>query len=110
MRGNRHEFPTLSVRRISMWRSADSYSIRSCDRSHPSAARSIREGLDETLTLTPSGVDGALYKTLRSGSGPGRSVDSVYSKLDWRELGGPPHTKCQWRGGLQDGLLVGEPN
>jgi transposase-like protein len=38
----------------------------SLERSHPSAARSIREGLDETLTLTRLGVDGALYKTLRS--------------------------------------------
>jgi putative transposase len=39
---------------------------RSLERSHPSAARSIREGLDETLTLTRLGVDGALYKTLRT--------------------------------------------
>ena len=38
----------------------------SLERSHPSAARSMREGLDETLTLTRLGVDGALYKTLRS--------------------------------------------
>ena len=39
---------------------------QSLERSHPSAARSVREGLDETLTLTRLGVDGALYKTLRS--------------------------------------------
>ena len=39
---------------------------RSLERSHPSAARSIREGLDETLTLTRLGVDGALYRTLRT--------------------------------------------
>jgi transposase-like protein len=36
------------------------------DRSHPSAAASLREGLDETLTLQTLGVTGALYRTLRS--------------------------------------------
>jgi len=33
---------------------------------HPSAAASIREGLDETLTLQQLGIRGALYRTLRS--------------------------------------------
>lgn len=33
---------------------------------HPSAAASIREGLDDTLTLTELGVTGALHRTLRS--------------------------------------------
>lgn len=33
---------------------------------HPGAAASLREGLDETLTLIALGVDGALYKTLRT--------------------------------------------
>lgn len=33
---------------------------------HPSAAASVREGLDETLTLLKLGVTGALYRTLRT--------------------------------------------
>jgi len=33
---------------------------------HPGAAASLREGLDETLTLQGLGVTGALYRTLRS--------------------------------------------
>jgi transposase-like protein len=33
---------------------------------HPSAAASLREGLEETLTLQSLGVSGALYRTLRS--------------------------------------------
>ena len=36
------------------------------DRTHPGAAASLREGLDETLTLQRLGVSGALYRTLRS--------------------------------------------
>jgi len=36
------------------------------DRTHPGAAASLREGLDETLTLQQLGVTGALYRTLRS--------------------------------------------
>jgi len=39
---------------------------RSLERSHPAAARSIREGLEETLTLRRLGIDGALYNTLKS--------------------------------------------
>jgi len=40
----------------------------SLEREHPSAATSVREGLDETLTLQRLGLDpsGALYRTLRS--------------------------------------------
>jgi putative transposase len=33
---------------------------------HPGSAGSIREGLDETLTLQRLGIEGALYRTLRS--------------------------------------------
>jgi transposase-like protein len=33
---------------------------------HPGAAASLREGLDETLTLQALGVTGALYRTLRT--------------------------------------------
>ena len=36
------------------------------ERTHPGAAASLREGLDETLTLHRLGVTGALYRTLRS--------------------------------------------
>ena len=36
------------------------------DRAHPGAAASLREGLDETLTLQGFGVTGTLYRTLRS--------------------------------------------
>jgi putative transposase len=36
------------------------------DRSHPGAAASLREGLEETLTVTRLGVRGALKKTLQS--------------------------------------------
>ncbi|MCW5892055.1 MAG: IS256 family transposase [bacterium] len=36
------------------------------ERTHPGAAASLREGLDETLTLPRLGVTGALYRTLRS--------------------------------------------
>lgn len=39
---------------------------KSLERAHPSAAASIREGLDETLTLIGLRVSGALYRTLRS--------------------------------------------
>ena len=33
---------------------------------HPGAAASVREGLDETLTLQKLGVDGRLYVKLRT--------------------------------------------
>ena len=36
------------------------------DHTHPGAAASLREGLDETLALQRLGVTGALYRTLRS--------------------------------------------
>src|SRR5262245_29297301 len=36
------------------------------DHTHPGAAASLREGLDETLTLQRLGVSGALYRTLCS--------------------------------------------
>jgi transposase-like protein len=38
----------------------------SLDAEHPGAAASLREGLEETLTLLGLGVEGALYRTLRS--------------------------------------------
>jgi putative transposase len=39
---------------------------RALERSHPDAAGSLREGLEETLTLTRLGVSGALKRTLCS--------------------------------------------
>jgi transposase-like protein len=36
------------------------------ERDHPGAAASLREGLDETLTLQRLGITGSLYRTLRS--------------------------------------------
>jgi len=36
------------------------------DHTHPGAAASLREGLEETLTLQRLGITGALYRTLRS--------------------------------------------
>lgn len=38
----------------------------SLDDNHPGAAASLREGLEETLTLMKLGVEGALYRTLRT--------------------------------------------
>ena len=38
----------------------------SLERDHPGAAASIREGLDETLTVQRLGLTGALQRTLRS--------------------------------------------
>jgi len=40
--------------------------VRSLENDHPGAAASLREGLEETLTLQKLGVTGALYKTLRT--------------------------------------------
>ena len=37
---------------------------RALQRKHPGAAASLREGLDETLTVTRLGIDGALLKTV----------------------------------------------
>ena len=39
---------------------------RSLEREHPGAAGSLREGLEETLTLQRRGVVGTLYRSLRS--------------------------------------------
>ena len=38
----------------------------SLEAEHPGAAASLREGLEETLTLLALGIEGALYRTLRS--------------------------------------------
>jgi transposase-like protein len=38
----------------------------SLEADHPGTAASVREGLDETLTLQGLGIDGTLYRKLRS--------------------------------------------
>ncbi len=38
----------------------------SLDAEHPGAAASLREGMEETLTVLTLGIEGALYRTLRS--------------------------------------------
>ena len=73
------------------------------DRTHPGAAASLREGLDETLTLQRLGVTGALYCTLRSTNAienlnglVGRFVHNVRRWRDGRML-------VRWiAAGLQD--------
>jgi putative transposase len=47
------------------------------DRSHPGAAASLREGLEETLTVTRLGVRGALKKTLASTNPCESMIDTV---------------------------------
>ncbi len=47
------------------------------DRSHPGAASSLREGLEETLTVTRLGVRGALKKTLSSTNPCESMIDTV---------------------------------
>ena len=37
-----------------------------CNAKHPGAAASLREGLEETLTVQALGITGALYRTLRT--------------------------------------------
>jgi transposase-like protein len=63
------------------------------ERTHPGAATSLREGLDEVLTLQRLGVTGALYRTLRStnaienlNGGVGRFTRNVRRWRDGRML------------------------
>jgi transposase-like protein len=53
--------PTAELARRQLERLA-----RSLEREHPGAAASIREGLEETLTVQRLGISGALYRTLRT--------------------------------------------
>lgn len=57
---------------------------------HPGAASSIREGLEETLTLQELGVTGALWKTLRS-TNPIENLNSGIAKFT--------RNVRRWRGG-----------
>jgi transposase-like protein len=66
--------PSVAKAMHQAWSAADAKLARrqlerlaaSLERQHPSAAASLREGLEETLTLQRLGIQGALYRTLRS--------------------------------------------
>jgi hypothetical protein len=62
----------------------------SLERAHPGAAASLREGLEETLTLQALGIDGALYRTLRS--------TNAIENLNGSVAAYTHHVK-RWRGG-----------
>ena len=47
------------------------------EKTHPDAAGSLREGMEETLTLTRLGIDGALARTLRSTN----SIESMFDTV-----------------------------
>jgi transposase-like protein len=53
---------------------------RGLEDEHPSAARSPREGLEETLTLQRLGIRGALWKTLRS-TNPIENLNGAIAKF-----------------------------
>ncbi|MBK7952005.1 MAG: transposase [Deltaproteobacteria bacterium] len=51
----------------------------SLEADHPGAAASVREGLDETLTLQELGVDGRLYVKLRTTN----AIENLNSGIAW---------------------------
>ena len=62
---------------------------RSLEQKHPSAAESLREGLDETLTVQRLGIQGALFATLR-GTNPIENLNGGIRKFTrnvrrWRD-------------------------
>jgi len=64
----------------------------SLEREHPGAAASVREGLEETLTLIGLvNVDGALYKTLRT-TNPIENLNSSLARYT--------RNVKRWRGGM----------
>jgi transposase-like protein len=62
----------------------------SLETDHPGAAASVREGLDETLTLQGLGIEGTLYRKLRTTNGIENlnSGITAYSKNVKRWRGG----------------------
>jgi transposase-like protein len=62
----------------------------SLEADHPGAAASLREGMEETLTLQALGIQGALYRTLRSTN----PIENLNGSV-------PDYTKNvkRWRGG-----------
>jgi putative transposase len=63
----------------------------SLDNEHPGAAASVREGLEETLTLIGLGIDGALYQTLRT-TNPIENLNGSVARYT--------RNVKRWRGGL----------
>ena len=63
---------------------------RRLDSEHPGAAASVREGLDETLTLQGLGIRGRLYEVLRS-TNPIENVNGSIASYT--------HNVKRWRGG-----------
>jgi transposase-like protein len=63
---------------------------RDLEREHPGAATSLREGLEETLTLQRLGIRGALFRTLRSTN----AIENLNSSIATYTR----NTK-RWRGG-----------
>jgi putative transposase len=64
---------------------------------HPGAAASVREGLEETLTLQGLGIAGALYRTLRT-TNPIENLNGLIADYT--------HNVKRWRG-RADGAQVG---
>jgi len=63
---------------------------RQLEKKHPGAAASLREGLDETLTVTRLGLRGALLRTLRTTNAIENLNGSVRARTD---------NVRRWRGG-----------
>ena len=63
----------------------------SLDNEHPGAAASVREGLEETLTLIGLGIDGALYQSLRT-TNPIENLNGSVARYT--------RNVKRWRGGL----------
>jgi transposase-like protein len=90
--------PSVAKALAQAWGSADAKLARrqltrlaaSLETEHPGAAASIREGLDETLTLQELGITDALYKTLRS-TNPIENLNGSIAAYT--------HHVKRWRGG-----------
>ena len=65
--------------------------VRSLRREHPGAAASLREGLQETLTVSRLGLSGALHRTLRS-TNPIENLNASVQRYS--------RNVKRWRGGL----------
>jgi transposase-like protein len=90
--------PSIAKAMHQAWSAADPKLARrqierlaaSLEKQHPSAAASLQEGLDETLTLQRLGIQGALYRTLRS--------TNAIENLNGSVATYTRNVKC-WRGG-----------
>lgn len=65
---------------------------RSLEREHPGAASSVREGLEETLTIQRLGLTGALAKTLRTTN----PIENLNDRI-----GHYTRNVKRWRGGIR---------